>query len=78
MATSMTSGLPPMSIISICEGHTVIRYSFKEQLAHGPVWDLKRLDSSRNGKNYVPPETRAAFLRVVADCTVSRRASDAI
>ncbi|MGD1092190.1 MAG: hypothetical protein ABSB35_09380 [Bryobacteraceae bacterium] len=54
------------------------RYSFKKQLAHGPAWELRHLDGSRNGKNYAPPETRADFLQVVADCTVARRAGDAI
>jgi hypothetical protein len=54
------------------------RYSFKESFGHRPVWDLKHLDGSRDGKNYAPPETRAAFLKVVADCTVTRRDSDAI
>jgi len=49
------------------------RYSFKEQLAHGPAWELRHLDGSRSGKNYAPPETRAAFHQVVADCTVPRR-----
>ncbi len=48
------------------------RYSYKEDLAHGPAWRLKRLDSSCNEKNYAPPEARAAFLQVVADCTVIR------
>ena len=46
------------------------KYSFKESLGHGPAWDLKHLDGSRNGKTYAPPEARAAFLQVVADCTV--------
>src|ERR1035438_1483064 len=46
------------------------RYSFKELLEHGPAWELKHLDGSRSGKTYAPPETRAAFLQVVADCTV--------
>lgn len=52
------------------------RYSFKERLAHGPAWELKYLDGSRNGKNYAPAEARAAFLQVVADCTVTRKAGD--
>jgi hypothetical protein len=47
------------------------KYSFKELLDHGPAWELKHLDGSRDGKTYAPPETRAAFLRVVADCTVT-------
>jgi hypothetical protein len=46
------------------------RYSSKELLAHGTVWELKHLGGSRGGKNYAPPETRAAFFQVVADCTV--------
>ena len=47
------------------------RYSFKELLEHGPpAWELKHLDGSRDGKTYAPPETRAAFLQVVADCLV--------
>jgi hypothetical protein len=49
------------------------RYSFKEQLAHGPAWELKHLDVVRRGKRYAPPEARAAFHQVVADCTVPRR-----
>ena len=47
------------------------RYSFKESLRHGSAWDLKRLDGSLSGKNYAPPETRAAFLQVVANCLVA-------
>ena len=46
-------------------------YSFKEDRKHGPAWELKHLDGNRNGKTYALPETRAAFLRVVADCTVT-------
>lgn len=45
-------------------------YSFKESLEHGPAWELKHLDGSRDGKTYAPPKTRAAFLQVVVDCTV--------
>ena len=51
------------------------RYSFKEYFGHKPVWDLVHLDGSRGGKTYAPAKTRAAFLQVVADCTVTRRAS---
>jgi len=47
------------------------RYSFKELLEHGPVWELKHLDGRRSGKTYAPPEARAAFLQVVADCLVT-------
>jgi hypothetical protein len=46
------------------------RYSFKEPLDHGQAWELKQLDGKPNGKTYSPPETRAAFLQVVADCLV--------
>jgi len=46
------------------------KYSFKEFLEHGPAWELKRLGGNRDGKTYAPPETRAAFLQVVADCLV--------
>ena len=46
------------------------RYSFKELLDHGQVWDLKHLGGNRDGKTYAPPEVRAAFLQVVADCIV--------
>lgn len=52
------------------------RYSFKERLDHGLAWELKHLDGSRRGKNYAPPETRAAFFQVVGDCTVICKASD--
>jgi len=45
-------------------------YSFKESLEHGQAWDLKHLDGSRDGKTYAPPEMRAVFLQVVADCMV--------
>jgi len=44
------------------------RYSLKERLEHGRAWDLTRLGGNRGGKNYAPPETRADFLQVVADC----------
>jgi hypothetical protein len=47
------------------------RYSFKESLEHGPAWELRHLDGTREGKTYAPPKTRAAFLQVVADCLVS-------
>jgi len=47
------------------------KYSFKELLQHGPAWDLKHLGGNRGGKAYAPPETRSAFLQVVADCTVA-------
>jgi hypothetical protein len=50
---------------------TGTRYSFKEPLDHGQAWELRHLDGSRDGKTYAPPETRAAFLQVVADCTVT-------
>jgi hypothetical protein len=46
------------------------RYSFKEHLDHGQAWELKHLAGGRDGKTYAPPETRAAVLRVVADCMV--------
>ena len=46
-------------------------YSFKEPLEHGPAWELKHLDGSRDGKTYAPPAVRAAFFQVVADCLVS-------
>ena len=46
------------------------KYSFKELLKHGPAWELKHLGGNRDGETYAPPETRAAFLQVVADCTV--------
>ena len=46
------------------------KYSYEERLEHGRVWDLNHLGSNRNGKTYAPPETRAAFLQVVADCIV--------
>src|ERR1035437_5643752 len=39
------------------------RYSIKELLDHGPVWELKHLDGSRNGKNYAPPEMCGVFLQ---------------
>ena len=47
------------------------RYSYKERLKHGRAWDLKNLDGAHDGKNIAPPETRAAFLQVVADCSVT-------
>ena len=46
------------------------KYSFKEPLDHGQAWELKHLDGNPNGKTYALPETRAAFLQVVADCLV--------
>jgi hypothetical protein len=45
-------------------------YSFKEPLEHGRAWDLKHLGGSHDGKTYAPPEMRAVFLQVVADCVV--------
>ena len=45
-------------------------YSFKESLEHGPAWELKHLGGSHDGKTYAPPEMRAVFLQVVADCLV--------
>jgi hypothetical protein len=56
----------PMSASSIMG----TRYSFKEALEHGRAWDLKRLGGNCDGKTYAPPEMRAAFFQVVADCTV--------
>jgi hypothetical protein len=47
------------------------RYSFKELLDHGPAWELKHLGGKRGDETYAPPETRSAFLQVVADCTVA-------
>jgi hypothetical protein len=47
------------------------RYSLKESLAHGHAWELKHLDGSHAGKTYAPPELRAIFLQVVADCLVA-------
>jgi hypothetical protein len=47
------------------------RYSFKELLRHGPAWELKHLGGDRHRTNYAPAEARPAFLRVVADCTVT-------
>lgn len=47
------------------------RYSFKESLKHGRAWELKHLDGNRDGKNYAPQETRAAFLHVVVDRTIT-------
>jgi hypothetical protein len=46
------------------------RYSFKEPLDHGEVWELKHLGGNHDGKTYAPPETRAVFFQVVVDCTV--------
>ena len=46
------------------------KYSFKERLEHGLAWELRHLGSNRDRKTYAPPEARAAFLQVVADCTV--------
>ena len=43
-------------------------YSFKESLDHGPAWELKHLDGSREGKNYAPSGMRGVFLQVIADC----------
>ena len=63
----MRPGEPkPMSASSVMG----TRYSYKELLEHGPAWELKHLDGSDGGKTYAPPETRTAFLQVVADCTV--------
>ena len=47
------------------------KYSFKERLEHGWAWELKHLGGANDGKTYAPLETRAAFLEVVADCTVT-------
>ena len=47
------------------------KYSYEERLEHGRAWDLKHLGGNRDGKTYAPAEMRAAFLRVVADCTVT-------
>ena len=47
------------------------RYSLKEHLEHGLAWELKHLGGNSDGKTYAPPETRAAFLEVVADCTIT-------
>ena len=47
------------------------RYSFNEPLEHGRAWDLKHLGGNHGGKTYAPPETRAAFFQVVADCTLT-------
>lgn len=51
--------------------HMGTRYSFKEHLAHGFCWDLKRLDGSRDGKTYAPDDTRGLFLAVVNECIVA-------
>jgi hypothetical protein len=56
----------PMSASSVMG----TRYSFKEPLKHGPAWELKHLGGNRAGETYAPPEMRAAFLQVVADCLV--------
>jgi hypothetical protein len=56
----------PLSASSV----TGTRYSFREILKHGPAWELKHLGGNRDGNAYAPPETRAAFLQVVADCLV--------
>jgi hypothetical protein len=45
-------------------------YSFKESLEHGPAWELKHLDGTRDGKTYAPAKMRTAFLQVVAECLV--------
>ena len=55
----------------ISVGSVGTRYSLKERLEHGRAWDLTRLGGNRSGKNYAPSETRADFLQVVADCTVT-------
>lgn len=47
------------------------RYSFKERLKHGPAWELKHLTGRRDEKTYTSPKTRATFVQVVADCTVT-------
>src|ERR1700693_3265010 len=49
---------------------TGTRYSFTESLDHGSVWELKHLDGNRHGKTCAAPDTRVAFLQVVADCLV--------
>jgi hypothetical protein len=46
------------------------KYSVKERLEHGRAWDLKHLGGNRDGKTYAPAKMRAAFLQVIADCTV--------
>ena len=56
----------PMSASSVMG----TRYSFKEPLEHGPAWELKHLDGTRDGETYAPAKMRAAFLQVVVDCTV--------
>ena len=56
----------PVSAITVM-GTT---YSFKERLEHGQAWELKRLGGNSDVETYAPPETRPAFLQVVADCTV--------
>jgi len=52
------------------------RYSFKESLEHGPSWELKHLGGTHDRKTYAPRETRAAFLQVVADCTIPQESSE--
>jgi len=63
----MRPGEPkPVSASSV----TGTKYSFRELLEHGPAWELKHLGGNRDGETYAPPETRQAFLQVIADCTV--------
>jgi hypothetical protein len=63
----MRPGEPkPMSASSVMG----TRYSFRELLKHGPAWELKHLGGNRDGETYAPPKSRAAFLQVVADCTL--------
>ena len=45
------------------------RYSFKEKLEHGSIWDLK-LGGCEDGKTYAPPQACSDFLQVVTDCLV--------
>lgn len=52
------------------------RYSFKEPLRHGQVWELNHLGGGRDGKNYAPLESRAAFGQVVADGTSHETSSE--
>src|SRR5271169_6257389 len=49
----LRSGEPKSMSASSVMGN---RYSFKEQLAHGPAWELRHLDGNHGGKNYAPPE----------------------
>jgi hypothetical protein len=44
------------------------RYSFKERLEHGRVWELRHLGGNHDGTTYAPPGIRSAFVQVVADC----------